>query len=156
MPPTAVEKKDKGCKATDAKKVSKAREQAFAVLFMEGGAKGFGLLLRDLENDQALGASLHPETVADALQVMMPCQEKPICESVMNNANKKFTTMEDKNPDFSFMMSKVEMMKKCLCFKCGKPGHKAADCAKKKSDEEDEVKQQHVHLEDGPGGLWMC
>ena len=153
--PTAVAKKEKGRKMTDAEKVSKAREQVLAVLFMEGGVKGFRPLLRDLENDQALGASLYPETIADALQVMMRYQEQPIYKSIMKNVNKKFTITDEENPDFSFMMSKVEMMKKRLCFKCGKPGHKTADCTKKKSDEGEAMEQQHAQVEDGPGASWM-
>ena len=130
--PTAVAKKDKGCKETDAEKVSKARGCAFH----GGGVKGFRPLLRHLENDQALGALLCPESNADALQVMMQHQEQPIHKSIMKNVNKKFTTTDDKIPDFSFMMSEVEMMKKHLCFKCGKPGtqgcrlHKEEVCVK--------------------------
>ena len=118
--------------------------------------KGFGPLLRDLENDQALGALLHPEIIADALQVVMQHQEQPIHESITKNANKKFTTTDDENPNFPFMMSEVEMTKKRLCFKCGKSGHKAAECAKKKFGEEEEAEQQHAQAEDSPGTVWMC
>jgi hypothetical protein len=99
-------------------KASKAREQMLVVLLMEGANKGFRPLLHDLENNHALGANLYPETVVDALQVMMVHEAQPVYKQIMKNVSrwKKKEKEQVEVPEFRFMMSKAEMIKKGLCF----------------------------------------
>jgi hypothetical protein len=70
-------------------KEQKAKDSMLAILFMEGGTRGFKPLLRDLENDFALGASLYPGTPAEALQVMLVYEGSPIYKSIMKNSGRK-------------------------------------------------------------------
>lgn len=126
--PGAIVLKDGG-KESKGVKEANARNQLLASLFMEGGNRGFKPMLRDLESDFALGASLYPGTPAEALQVMMVYETNPIYKAIMRKLKKKKASDEDSGIyEQNFMMTKMEMIKKGLCFKCGEKGHKAQDC----------------------------
>ena len=72
LPTVVAEKTDKYSKllATNQdKQVQKVMDKILATIFMNGAHHGFKPLLCDLARDFALGAKLHPETEADALQM---------------------------------------------------------------------------------------
>jgi hypothetical protein len=117
---------DKSKDKADEKQL-RAKEKMTVVLFMEGASNGFKPLIRDLENDHVLGSNKYPETLAEALQVMMVFTDQPVYKAIMKKMKKKQSMDDDGNPDVSFAMSKVEMIKKGLCFKCGEKGHKASE-----------------------------
>jgi hypothetical protein len=130
--PSVVAEKDKTAKRSDAVKASKVREKMIVVLLMEGANKGFRPLMHDLETDHALGANMYPETLADALQVMMVHEAQPVYKLIMKKLSKEKKKEAElmEIPEFGYMMGKADMMKKGLCFKCGKKGHKAHECPK--------------------------
>jgi hypothetical protein len=128
--PSVVAEKDKTAKRLDEVKASKAREKMLVVLLMEGANKGFRPLLRDLESDHALGANMYTATLVDVLQVMMVHEAQLAHKLIMKKLSKEKKKEAElvEIPESGFMMSKAEMMKKGLCFKCGKKGHKAHEC----------------------------
>jgi Zinc knuckle len=147
MIPGVIVSKDVGKEKTEVKEL-KAKNKMLATLFMEGGNRGFKPMLRDLENDFALGASLYPDTPADALQVMMVFETSPIYKAMVKKFRKKKGALDEDDPGYSFM-NKGEMMKKGMCFKCGKKGHKAADCtadSTKSNDDEKKDKKDQCHF----------
>jgi hypothetical protein len=151
--PTAVAAliEDKDAKSKAAKE-KEARERVLAVMFMDGGNKGYKQLLRGLENDYTLGAGLYPTTVEDAFQVMKVYEEQPLYTNFLKSESgkkspypqKKERTAEEYIPEMqagSFLqgMSKAEKGKfraqcrdKNLCYKCGGKGHKGFQCTGKK------------------------
>ena len=127
LTPMAVVSKDKSRK-TQSEKESKAREQLLAVLFMEGGNRGYKPLLNNLKSDYALGSDMYPDTLHEALQVMMVHQESPIYRSIMKKKAEKVDEQEPLEVSFA-QMTKAEKRKKGLCFQCGskwQPGHTCA------------------------------
>ena len=91
--------------------------------------KTFGYLLKNMSNDHALGTEKCPKDVEIALQMIMLFQE---------GAQKKIDTKkrckqaEDESPGLLFLqMTKGKMMKKNLCFKCGKHDHRTNECKTK-------------------------
>ena len=103
-------------------------------MFVEGAHFGFKPLLRDLENDCALGAAMHPETVDEALQVMTVYAEQPMCEAIVKKMRKKKAHDDEEEPVSFAQMTREQKMKKGLCFQCGKEGHIRKDCPELKSD----------------------
>ena len=124
--PVAVAKKNKSAykKTPDATlKVEKQRMLAF--MFMDGADKKiFGYLLRNMGNDHALGQEKYPDTVEEALQVMMLFAEKALKQNKRGRTHPQQPSSEVSMAQ----MSKNQMRKKGLCFKCGKPGHLAINC----------------------------
>jgi hypothetical protein len=119
--PGVIASKDTGKEKKEVKELN-AKNRMLAILFMEGGNRGFKPLLRDLENDFALGASLYPGTPAEALQVMLVYETSPIYKAITKKLRKKKESLDDDgNQEYSFV-NKGEMMKKGLCFKCGRKG----------------------------------
>ena len=98
-----------------------------------------------MSDDHALGTEKCPEDVETALQTMMLFQEGA---QKKTDAKKRRKQAEDESPGLSFaQMTKGEMMKKGLCFKCGKHGHRANQCkAKDETSAADGV--QAVQVED--------
>jgi hypothetical protein len=152
--PSVVAEKDKTVKRLDEVKASKAREKMLVVLLMECANKGFRPLLHDLESDHALGANLYPATLADALQVMMVHEAQLAYKLIMKKLSKEKKKEAElvEIPEFRFMMSKTEMMKKGLCFRCGKKGHKAHECNNNRGGAEsgDDNGQQHMQTQEHP------
>jgi hypothetical protein len=91
-------------------------------------------MLRDLEKDYALGATLYPKTRVDALKVLMEYEKQPISVAIMKKVRKKTEAVKGRDDvdGFEFAMTKKEMMTKRLCFQCGKAGHKASNCKEEK------------------------
>jgi hypothetical protein len=125
--PSVMVDNDKSKDKADEKRL-RAKEKMTVVLFMEGASKGFKPLIRDFENDHVLGSNEYPETIAEALQVMMVFADQPVYKAIMKKMKKKRSMDDNGNPDVSFVMSKIEMIKKGLCFKWGDKGHKASEC----------------------------
>ena len=138
--PSMVASKDKGKKSKE-EKTEMARDAFIAYAFMEQAHRGFKPLIRDLENDFALGAALYPQTLEEALQILTMYSEQPLYKSIMKKPKKRGD--ENETPDMSFaQLSKDQMRKQGLCFKCGKKGHRAFECNEK--DGQEEQNQQHV------------
>ena len=100
-----------------------------AYLFMDGANKKiFGYLLKNMSNNHALGTKKYPEDVETALQIKLLFQEGAQRKI---EAKKRCKQAEDESPGSFAQMTKAEMMKKGLCFKCGKHGHRANECKTK-------------------------
>jgi len=89
--PKAVAERDPKYKAGKANEelTKTAHDRMIASMFMEGAHFGFKPLLRDLENDCALGAVMHPETVGEALQVMTVHAKQPMHKAIVKKMQKK-------------------------------------------------------------------
>jgi len=135
--PKAVAERDPKYKAGKANEelTKTARDRMIASMFMEGAHFGFKPLLRDLENDYALGAAMYPETVNEALQVMTVYAEQPMYKAIMKKIWKKKAQEDEEEPVSFAQMTREQKMKKGLCFKCGKEGHIRKDCPELKSTE---------------------
>jgi Zinc knuckle len=142
--PTAVAEKDPKYASRTAGDLTKlAREQMVASMFMDGAHHGFKPLMRDLENDFALGSALYPGTMSETLQVMTVYAEQPLYKSIMKKTRK--SKDDDEAPELSFaQMNKKEMMKRGLCFKCGKQGHRAKECPET---EQQNVREEQQHAQ---------
>ena len=71
---------------TEAKKKAKVREQMLVVMFIEGMNRGFRPLVREMESGHTLGNNkVYPETMHDALEVMMVFKECPLYKKIMKN-----------------------------------------------------------------------
>ena len=143
----------KAADTTKEKMNEQERQKVLAYLLMEGAHRGFAPLMRDLESDFALGQDKYPETMEEALQVLNMYTKQPLYKAIMKKfVNKQGKQNEDKvGEEHSYaQMTTREMMKKGLCFKCKKQGHRSRDCP---DDEKNENKttdggtstdQQHV------------
>ena len=94
---------------------------------MDGaGTKIFGYLLKNMSNNHALETKKYPKDVETALQIMMLFQEgahkrlKPRRDTIKSRMSPQALLFAQ--------MTKAEMMKKGLCFKCGKCGHGVNEC----------------------------
>eukprot|EP00977_Amphora_coffeiformis_P018078 scaffold6161_cov158-Amphora_coffeaeformis.AAC.1 len=107
-----------------------------AYMFMEGANKKlFGYFMKNMQDDYALGNDNYPTDVESALQVLLLYQE-----GMQKKTSKKEPWANEPNPgqiELAFaQMTKNDKRKRGLCFKCGKKGHKEADCP--------EQQQQHT------------
>jgi hypothetical protein len=137
--PVVVAKKDKTAySANPDGTVKTEREKMLAYMFMEGAEKKiYASLMKNMRNDHALGNEKYPETVEEALQVMMLYSEG------MHTKKKKDEEKLALGYAQISASKRREMMKKGLCFKCGEKGHRAMNCPKK---EEDETDQAHAQI----------
>jgi hypothetical protein len=141
MIPSVIVSKDGGKDKKEVKGLN-AKNKMLATLFMEGENRGFKPMLRDLDNNFALGAPIYPESPEEALQVMMVYETNPIYKSIIKKLRKKKRPSdEDELQHGSSFMNKAEMMKKGVCFKCGTKGHKAADCTTESTKNTDDDNQ---------------
>jgi hypothetical protein len=148
--PTAVatliddkEKKSKAAKEKD------ARERVLAVMFMDGGNKGYRQMMRDLENDYALRAALYLTVLEEAFQVMKVYEEQPLYKSILKNETTKSDKMktdkkrphkeprdQDSTPKYgtSFLQNEVQeqLKREGRCYNCGARGHRAFECVNEK------------------------
>ena len=88
-----------------------------------------------MSNNHALGTEKHPANVESALQTMMLHLEG-VSKKLADK--KRHKHLEDKFPQLGFVqMSKNEMRKKGLCFKCKKRGHTTDKCPNKGNNSND-------------------
>lgn len=126
--------------AVGARKIE--RDKMLAFMFMDGlDKKVFGYFLKNMSNDYALGNDTYPGDVENALQVLLLYQE-----GVHKKASGKMKQqIDEERPDLSFaQVSKQEMYKRGLCFKCGKKGHRASECPKKDDDDDQKGEKSKV------------
>ena len=119
--PVAVAEKDPEYSKGKAKAIEKQKKKMLAYTFIDGANRNYKPMLRDLDNDYALGNDKYPADVEEALEVLTAYAAR--------HFTKKKPTEKEENPssELSFMQRR-EMMRKNLCFKCGKPGHKSHEC----------------------------
>lgn len=129
--PIAVAKKDSKYRKDTTKAIARARERMLAYLFVRGANKEYKPLVDGLNDDYTLGDDRYPETIEEAFEILTEYGKR------FNNKPKK--QKEDRMGMVFTQMSKEEMMKKGLCFKCGKHGHRAADCIPKVKDDEKKI-----------------
>ena len=127
--PTAVAEKDPKFSQGKTKTTEKEKEKMLAYMFMDGAHGGFRPMMRDLDSDFTLGHSMYPGTVEESLQVMSMFTEQPAYRAIMKKKQKGRKSDDDPRGEKSFgQMSKNEMKRKGVCFKCKKKGHRAAEC----------------------------
>eukprot|EP00977_Amphora_coffeiformis_P008241 scaffold1852_cov170-Amphora_coffeaeformis.AAC.1 len=142
--PMVLAQRDQAYKA-DAEGVSRAeRNKMLAYMFMDGANKKlFGYFMKNMHDDYALGNDNYPTDVETALQVLLLYQE-----GTQKKTSKKETWV-DEQVDLAFaQMTKNDKRKRGLCFKCGKKGHKEADCP--------EQQQQPQHTQTRDAISWMA
>ena len=130
--------------------VNGEKNKMMASLFMNGANPGFKPLLRDLANDYSLGAALYPATLEEAFEVLQVFTEQPVYQAIVKKQVGK--TRREKEikeaPDLSFaQMTKEQMKKKGLCFKCGNHGHRAFECKKEMEEQEKDNRMQMMQAE---------
>eukprot|EP00977_Amphora_coffeiformis_P021617 scaffold9572_cov157-Amphora_coffeaeformis.AAC.4 len=98
-----------------------------------------------MHDDYALGNDNYPTDMETALQVLLLYQE-----GTQKKTSKKEPCVNELNPgpvELAFaQMTKNDKRKRGLCFKCGKKGHKEADCS--------ELQQQHTQTREAIS--WMA
>eukprot|EP00977_Amphora_coffeiformis_P024805 scaffold17205_cov186-Amphora_coffeaeformis.AAC.22 len=130
----------------DAKGISNAEQnKLLAYMFMDGANKKlFRYFMKNMQDDYALGNDNYPTDVETALQVLLLYQE-----GTQKKTSKKEPWVNEPNPghiELAFaQMTKNDKRKRRLCFKCGKKGHKEADC----------LEQQQQHTQTREPISWM-
>uniref|UniRef100_A0A6S8JAH4 CCHC-type domain-containing protein n=1 Tax=Amphora coffeiformis TaxID=265554 RepID=A0A6S8JAH4_9STRA len=109
-----------------------------AYMFMDAANKKlFGYFMKNMQDDYALGNENYPTDMETELQVLLLYQE-----GTQKKTSKKEPWVNKPNPgqiELAFaQMKKNDKGKRGPCFKCGKKGHKEADCP--------ELQQQHTHV----------
>ena len=101
-----------------------------AFAFMDGASQHYKPLLKDFEQDYSLGEGKYPTTMEEALQVLTAYKDQ-------HGLNKERNRMQEiaDAPDLLFAQ-KIELIKKQVCFKCHKPGHKYYQCKEKEKNKE--------------------
>jgi hypothetical protein len=81
--------------------------------------------------------------------VLMVYAEQPVYKSIMKKLKKKQLVETDEgSPEVAFaQMKKTKMIKKGLCFCCGKKGHKASECKKKKKEDEETADRDNMQVQ---------
>ena len=102
--------------------------------------------MKNMESDFALGATMYPKTIEEALQVLQAHQAQPLYKAIMKKAKMhKKPIQEGDGVELSFAQkNRALKKKKNLCFKCGKPGHRAFQCMQGMDNPETEREQTHV------------
>ena len=147
----------KAADATKEKMKERERQKVLAYLLMEGAHRGFAPLLRDLESDYALGQAKFPKTMEEALEVMSMYTEQTLYKTIMKKISKHHKQDEnDTIEELSFaQMTKRDMIKKGLCFKCKKHGHRARECPNDDDTNDDETPEQQHMQQDQQAFGWM-
>ena len=120
-PVKAAERDSNYAKDKD-KALAATREKMLAYAFMDGAGRAFKPLLKDLEQDYSLGEGKYPTNLEEALQVLTAFED----QHGLNKKRNRLRELADA-PELNFAQ-KIEMIKKQVCFKCNKPGHKAYQC----------------------------
>ena len=112
-------------------KIEQLKEKFMTFLFMKSCNKGFQPMLKDLDQDFSWDEKgRYPSTRLNALKVLKEYEGHPTYRSIMKKANKIKADGEAnlQVPGLNFLMSKKDMKKKGLCYRCGKAGHRSSDC----------------------------
>ena len=122
-PVKAAERDSKHSKDAD-KTLEETKNKMLAYAFMDGTGRVHQPLPRDLEQDYSLGEGKYPATLEEALQVLTAFED----QHGLNKRRNRLRELQDaENPGSSFAQ-KIELIKKQVCFKCKKPGHKEHQC----------------------------
>ena len=106
------------------KTLEDTKNKMLAYAFMDGTRRAYRPLLKDLEQDYSLGEGKCLATLEEALQVLTAFED----QHGLNKKHNRLRELRDaENPGLSFAQ-KIELIKKQVCFKCKKPGHKAHQC----------------------------
>ena len=118
-----------------------------ATIFMNGAHAGFKPLLNDLKSEYALGADKYPKTIEDALQVLTQYTEQQLYKAIKNRSRKKRKGEQELGAASFAQMSKNQLRKKGLCFKCGKKWSPDHECQEDDNDDNDTDPQQHTQVQ---------
>eukprot|EP00977_Amphora_coffeiformis_P003629 scaffold703_cov168-Amphora_coffeaeformis.AAC.32 len=101
-----------------------------------------------MHDDYALGNDNYPTDVETALQVLLLYQE-----GTQKKTSKKETWVDEQVELAFAQMTKNDKRKRGLCFKCGKKGHKEADCPENQQQQQQQP-QQHTQTREAIS--WMA
>ena len=117
--PSTLAKDELGYGSEPIKAIEAARERMLAALFIAGASGGNEMLIANLEKEYSMGIDKMPQNLAEAVQLLAALEESTAVEKV---------TKEDYSTVSFAQISYKQKLRKGLCFKCGKKGHKKADC----------------------------
>ena len=133
--PVRIAEKDSNYSADRTSVLKKEQQKMLAFMFMDGAHKKlYGAFMKKLHDDHSLGDAKYPETVEEALRVLSLKTTEPV--KIAPDAARGLSLQQ---------ISKAEMRKKGLCYKCGKKGHLAKDCPEKDEDENDDESVHGTH-----------
>eukprot|EP00977_Amphora_coffeiformis_P004232 scaffold889_cov104-Amphora_coffeaeformis.AAC.1 len=150
--PMVLAQRDQAYK-NDAEGVSRAeRNKMLAYMFMDGANKKlFGYFMKNMHDDYALGNDNYPTDVETALQVLLLYQE-----GTQKKTSKKETWVDEQVELAFAQMTKNDKRKRGLCFKCGKKGHKEADCPENQQQQQQQQQQPQQHTQTREAISWMA
>lgn len=122
--PEEIAKKNSNYNKNKSRTLDIERGKFLAYMFLNGADhKRSGFIMNTLRKDHALGNELYPETVEDALQVLLLQAER---------ATKGKKQNDDDVPNLSFAQAGETGPK---CWKCGKRGHVKKSCPDRQEEE---------------------